>query len=256
MVIEFEMWSPFHYLMMIFPFVLAIFLYYLLRDKSMQAKKNTGLILSIISILILVTRNIYICIVHGALNPEVFPFQVCHFASFVFLLAVLSKSNVWGTIAWCLNFPAGLVSVIFADGLERYPTMVNIQAMAYIAGHMLIVTIGLYFLLAGIIKINWQALKKAYLYVGIGYIASVLINSWFNILFAHTGKDSNYFYSFKPEAGTPLEDMFVLGSNYTVWNITFNPVYLLLLGIVGAVVLTAMYGIYYLTVHSKLIKHG
>lgn len=244
MIVEFKMWTVFHYFMMIFPFVLAVILYCFVKEKPVGTKKTVGLILSVIMIGILIMRNVYIWTEEGVLNPEVIPFQVCHFANFMFLIAVLSKNKVWGTIAWCLNFPAGLVSVIFADGLERYPTMINIQAIAYIAGHMLIVTAGIYLLLAGLISINWQSMKKMFLYVGCGYVFSVLVNSWFNTIFAHTEIDANYFYSFKPEAGTPLEAMFNLGGNFTVLGVTFNPVYLLLLGIVGGILLLAMYGIY------------
>jgi len=245
MIVEFEMWSPFHYFMIFFPFVLSLLLYSLVKDKSDKVKRNVGIILSIIMIAILITRNVYIWSVKGALNPEVFPFQVCHFANFMFLIVIFSKNKVWGAIAWCLNFPAGIVSVIFADGLvNNYATMINIQAIAYIAGHMLIVTTGLYMLLAGMININWKSMKKMFLYVGIGYALSVPINSWFNKLFAHTNTASNYFYSFKPESGTPLEAMFNLGKEYTILNVTFNPVYLALLAIVALVLLMAMYGIY------------
>lgn len=245
MIVQFKMWSLFHYFMMVFPFILAVILYYSAKDKPQKTKKAIGLVLSLILIAILVTRNIYIWTNKGTLNPEVIPFQVCHFANFIFLIAVLSKNKVWGAIAWCLNFPAGLVSVIFADGLaDNYATMINIQAIAYIAGHMLIVTTGIYMLLIGTIQISWKSMKQMFGLVGGGYLLSVLINYWFNKVFAHTQIPANYFYTFKPEAGTPLEAMFNLGENYTFLGITFNPIYLLLLGISGGIILMAMYGIY------------
>lgn len=244
MAIEFDMWSPFHYFMIIFPFILALFLFYLVKDKPEQTKRNFALALSIIMIAILIMRNVYIWYDHGVFNPEVIPLQICHFASFILLMAAISKDKVWGTIFWCLNFPAGIVSVVFADGLEKYPSMINIQAFAYISGHMLIVTAGLFLLLAGLVKINWASMKKMYVFVGISYVLSVLVNSWFNYLFSHTDVDSNYFYTFKPELGTPLEDMFNLGSTYITMGITYNPVYLVLLAIVGGFILTVMYGLY------------
>lgn len=248
MIVEFKMWSPFHYFMIIFPFLLALFLYYGVRNRSEKAQRRVSLILSIVMILILIVRNTFIWSARGFFNPEVIPFQVCHFANFIFLIASLSKNKVWGTIAWCLNFPAGLVSVIFADGLENnYATMINTQAIAYIAGHMLIVTAGLYMLLTGLIEINWKSMRKMFLVVGSGYFLSVLINSWFNHqLFAHTNMTANYFYTYKPEAGTPLEMMFNLGKTYTAYGIRFNPVYLGLLALVGLIVFLAMYGIYLL----------
>lgn len=253
--LTFKMWTPFHYFMMIFPFILAIVLWWMVKNKPQENKYRVGLIMTIFMVAILILRNSAIWYRVGTLNPEVFPFQVCHFANIILLLAVLSKNRVWGTIGWCLNFPAGLVSVIFADGLEGYSTIISIQAFAYIAGHMLIVTAGLYLLLTGFIKIDWQSMKKMYLYVGIGYILSVPVNSLFNTIFAKTEIASNYFYSFKPEAGTPLEDMFALGSNYTALGITFNPIYLALLAVVGFIFLTAMAGLYWLIIKSINPKH-
>lgn len=247
MIVQFKMWSVFHYFIIVFPFLLAILLYLWVRDKPERMRRKVGLILAIIMILILIIRNAYIWAVHETLNAEVIPFQVCHFANFIFLLAAITRNKVWGTMAWCLNLPAGLVSVVFADGLaNNYATIINIQAMAYIVGHMLIVTAGLYMLLAEIIRINWQSMKKMFLLVSCGYFLSVVINNWFNKIFAHTSQTANYFYTFKPEAGTPLEAMFDLGQSYTLLGITFNPIYLLLLGIVGAIVFMAMYAIYML----------
>ncbi len=250
---QFEMWSPFHYAMIVFPFLLAVVLHYSVRNRSFAVRRNMGLTLSVVMIIILMVRNTYIWINEGALNPEIFPFQVCHFASFVYLLAVLSRDKLWGTMGWCLNFPAGLVSVVFADGLMNYETLVHTQAITYILGHMLIVTTGLYLLTAGFVSINWQSMKRMYFWTGTGYVLSVFINNLFNYLFARTGVDSNYFYSFKPEAGTPLEAMFNLGSSYTVAGITFNPVYLLLLAVVGACVLGVMYGVF---VAAKKLSSG
>jgi len=244
MPVVFKMWTPFHYFMIVFPFILAVVLHLGTRNSSDRVKKNTVVILSILMIGILVMRNVYIWVNKGSLNPEVIPFQVCHFANFMFLIAVLSPNKVWGTIAWCLNFPAGLVSVIFADGLMNYPTMLNIQAIAYVAGHMLIVATGMYMLLARTIRITWKSMGQMFLLVGAGYLLSVVINNWFNKLFASTKVTANYFYTFKPEVGTPLEAMYNLGEKVTVLGITFNPVYLAVLGFVGAVLLLAMYGIY------------
>lgn len=189
-------------------------------------------------VLILLARQIYIFNEDGW-TPEVFPFQVCHFANIVMLIVALNKNlRIIGAIAWTLNFPAGLSSVIFADGLENYSNVLNIQGLAYISGHMLIVTAGLYLLLIKMIKIDRKALVKAYqVLVGL-YLLSVIVNNWFVDIF---GEKSNYFYTYIPEKGTPLENLFNLGSNLTVLGITFNPIYLLALGLVGAAVMYIMF---------------
>lgn len=246
MINKFEMWSLFHYLMIIFPFVLAIGLYYLFRNKSKHTQQLVSVILSTVMVTVFIMRAIHVTNKYGGINPEVFPFQICHFANFIFLFAALSKRKIWGSIGWVLNFPAGLVSVIFADGLVNYPTLIEVQAFAYVVGHMLIVTTGLYMLLIRQIEINHQTLKQTIGFVGVMFVSSVIINNVFNVWFKEVGVASNYFYSLTPEKGTPLEWMFNFGKNVTVLNMTFNPIYLILLAIVGLVVMLFMYGLYQL----------
>lgn len=239
MKMQFEMWSAFHFFMMIFPFVLGFVLYKITRDKEFTVKRKVALVMGIMLIFILASRQIYIFNRDGGLNPEIFPFQVCHFASFtLFVVAINKNHRVIGAIAWCLNFPAGLVSIIFADGLENYSNVLNIQGIAYIAGHMLIVAMGLYLLLTEMILIERRTLLKSYKILVPLYFLSVIVNNWFTKIF---GEESNYFYTYAPEWGTPLEDLYNLGSNINVLGITFNLVYLISLAIVGALGMYLMY---------------
>ncbi len=240
----FDMWSQFHYFMIYFPFILALVLYYIYRKKSDKQQQIVAIVLSILMVLILLARAIFMIDKKGGLNPEAIPFQVCHMANFMMLFASFKKSKTIGAIAWCLNFPAALVSVIFADSLTNYDNILNIQGLAYISGHMLIVAGGFYMLLVGIIEIDKKAFKNMFKIVGIMYVLSVFINNWFNQLFAHTNTDANYFYTFKPEDGTPLEMFFDLGKNYQVASMTYNPIYLILLAILGAIILTIFYLLY------------
>ncbi|HEY8365141.1 MAG TPA: hypothetical protein VIK84_06175 [Haloplasmataceae bacterium] len=237
----FTMWSTLHYFMMFSPFIIALILYILFRHKSDKTKQIVAIILSVLMVIILLMRSIYMIYTRRALNPEAIPFQVCHMANFMMLFASLKKAKVIGAIAWCLNFPSALVSLIFADSLTNYQNILNIQGIAYIAGHILIVAGGLYMLLVRIIEIDKKALKQMYIIVGIMFILSVFINSWFNHIFAFTNTDANYFYSFKPEGGTPLEMFYKLGKTYEVLGITFNPIYLLLLAIFGLVIMYVFY---------------
>ena len=235
---QFEMWSAFHYFMIIFPFVLAVVLHKVTQNKPFTVKRHVAIVMGILLIVILAVRQIYILNTDG-LGPEVFPFQVCHFANFLMLVVAVNKNfRVIGAIAWCLNLPAGLVSVIFADGLTNYSNALDIQGLAYITGHMLIVTMGLYLLLTRMIQIDRRTLLKAYKILVPLYVLSVVVNNWFVDIF---GEQSNYFYSYAPEAGTPLEDIYTLGSTITVSGLTFNPVYLIFLAIIGAVVMYLMY---------------
>ena len=236
---QFEMWSYFHYFMIIFPFVLAIILYFFSKEKEFSVQRKIALVLGIILVIILFIRQVYIFNTEGGLNPEVFPFQVCHFANFLMLIVAINKNyRVIGAIAWCLNFPAGLLSVIFADGLENYSNLFNPQALAYISGHMLIVTAGLYLLMIKMIKINKRTLFKMYKVVGLLYLLSVLVNNWFVDIF---NEKANYFYTYTPEKGTPLEPLFNLGSNINFLGITFNPIYLMSLAAIGVIFMYIMY---------------
>src|SRR5690554_1198549 len=138
----FDMWSNLHYFMIFFPFILVLILFYIFRNKSEKTKQLVAIILSIFMVLILIARSIYMIIDREALNPEAIPFQICHMANFMMLLASFKKRKVIGAIAWCLNFPAAFVSLVFADSLTNYSNILNIQGLAYISGHMLIVVGG------------------------------------------------------------------------------------------------------------------
>ena len=238
MEMQFEMWSPFHYFMIVSPFILGIGLYKMTQDKLFTLKRKVALVMGAVLVVILASRQIYIFNEYG-LGPEVFPFQVCHFGNILLLIVALNKNyRIIGTIAWCLNFPAGLASVIFADGLENYSNALDIQGLAYIAGHTLIVAAGLYLLLTEMIRVDRKTLLKSYIILVPVYLLSVMVNNWFVGIF---GESSNYFYTCAPEAGTPLEDFYDFGSTINVAGLTFNPVYLIILAIVGALVMYVMY---------------
>ncbi|MDZ7835290.1 MAG: YwaF family protein [Alkalibacterium sp.] len=235
---QFELWSAFHYFMMIFPFVLALGLYKITQDKSFAVKRKVAIAMGMTLVGILATRQIYIFSNDG-LGPEVFPFHVSHFANILLLIVAINPNlRVINAIAWCLNVPAGLAAVIFASGLETYSNVLSIRGLAYVSGHMLIVATGLYLLLTGMIRIDRKALLKAYEIMVPLYLLSVIVNNWFTDIF---NERSNYFFTYSPGAAAPLKYLYNLGSDITVSGITFNPVYLLSLAIIGAVIMFLMY---------------
>lgn len=89
----FKMWSLFHYLFILSPFIFSIILYYLTKFNSYRKNKMIGLILSIICIIILALRNIEIYVKSGEIDPEIIPFQICHFANFVLFFAFLKNNK-------------------------------------------------------------------------------------------------------------------------------------------------------------------
>ena len=238
MQMQFEMWSTFHYFMIVFPFVLAVTLYIFTRDKAYAVKRRIAIAMGIILVGILATRQIYVFSTDG-LGPEVFPFHISHFANILLLMVAINPARrVISTIAWCLAVPAGLAAIIFADALETYSNVLSIRGLSYIFGHMLIVATGLYLLLTEMIWIDRRALLKAYGIVVPLYVLSVIVNNWFTDIF---NEQANYLFTYTPGSAAPLVYFHSLGSDITVSGMTFNPVYILSLTIIGAVVMFLMY---------------
>ena len=61
----FEMWSLYHYLYIISPFVIFLIIYALLKSRSDKVKNIVGYVLGSISVSILIIRNIDIFIRSG-----------------------------------------------------------------------------------------------------------------------------------------------------------------------------------------------
>lgn len=235
----FVMWSFWHYFFMLSPFIVLIPLYFYTKNKDTQTLKRIGIGLSTLAIIILLLRNIEIWIRNDfAFDIEMIPLQICHFANFVLLIAFITNKQSWFNFSLLLNLPAAYVSIIFANSLSNYSTIVSFRGFAYIFGHMLLVTIPLWFYLVGFVKLDMKQFIKTLQLVGIFYIVSIFINNLMYVLF---NQYSNYFYSLKPESGTPLEIFYSLGSDIYIGTFKFNPIYLLLTGIFGLIVMLLLY---------------
>jgi len=240
----FQMWNWFHWLFIASPFILTIILFFLTKNQSFEQKRIIGLWLSIIAVFILFLRNAEIFVKNGyVVNAEMIPFQICHFANFVLLLAFWKNNKVLFSLAFCLNLPAALLSILFANSLVNYPTLITFRAQAYLWGHMLIVGITLWSFLVGFIKINVKTFLKTILLMLTLYVLGLFISNIINALFGFT---ANYFYALAPEHGTPLELFYSWGSVYHLGWFEINPIYLLATMGVGAVVVGLFYGMYHL----------
>lgn len=236
----FTMWSFGHYLFMVSPIILTIILMIATKKQSMEQKRRLGIILSVVAILILILRNVEIWVKGGyAFNAELVPLQICHFANFVLLIAFWKDSKPLFGFALLLNLPAAMMSIVFANSLTNYATILTFRGMAYIFGHILIVSLTLYAYFSHFIVLNKTILKKTLGIVFTLYAGSVFINNLFRIIFL---QESNYFYTFKPEDGTPLEIFFRLGHNYTIFgDFQVNPLYLLMTAVLGFMVMMIVY---------------
>ena len=238
------MYSFGHLLFLVSPFISLFILLYFTLKTSHDTNTKIGIWLSIVAIVILFLRNLEIFITNGFIfDIELLPLQICHFANFVLLIAFLKKQQIWFNFALILNLPAAFVSIIFANSLSHYDTILTFRGFAYIFGHMLLVTLPLWAYIKGFIKLDFNYLKKTFTVVFILFILSILIN---NILYLISGQYANYFYSLKPESGTPLELFFEWGHELILFDFfKINFVYLILTTFLGAAVMSLMYILLY-----------
>jgi hypothetical protein len=224
---------------MISPFIIAYILYITTKNKSETYKRNTGIILSAIAVLLLILRNIEIFVIGGyAFNMELVPLQICHFANFVLLFAFIKKNNTLFGLAFLFNLPLAYLSLVFADGLENYSTIINFRGQAYIWGHMLIVIITLYAYLSGFVKVDLKRYISVAKLVTFLYILSAFVNNIFRIFL---NAPSNYFYTEHPEKGTPLEFFYSLGKVTNIGGFEINIMYMISLVIFGYFVIFVFY---------------
>ncbi|UPM56339.1 TMEM164 family acyltransferase [Gottfriedia acidiceleris] len=247
----FQMWSPFHFLFMASPFLFVTLFYFLFRRFNHQKIRLIGMCFSLIGIALLVGRNIEIYHKVNQISPEEIPLQICHFANFILFFAFLFESELLFSIAFCFNLPAALVSIIFANGLTNYQSLLTWQGMAYLWGHMLIVGIVLWAYFNNMIVINLKILRKTMSLIIILYILSIFVNNLFMKWMEPF--TSNYFYTMAPEKGTPLEYFYKLGKETTTLGLHYNPIYLLMLLLVGLFVVFLFYLIY---LFLNLVKNG
>ena len=140
---NFELWSVWHILYIVSSFILFGVLYFSVRNKSDKTKYLIGVILGVISIMILVVRNVDIYIRSGW-DLEVIPLQVCHIGSLITGLALIFKKKWLLITAFCFNLIPAFLAMVFASSLVNYDTLLKIRPQTYIWGHIFIVVCALY----------------------------------------------------------------------------------------------------------------
>ena len=249
----FEMWSPLHYVFMASPFIFLFILLVVSRKLNNQQKRILGIVLSLIAVILLVLRNIEIYLDRG-FDAEIIPLQICHFANFVMLFAFIFKNNTLFSLSFLLNLPAAYTSIIFANSLSNYQTILTFRGMAYLFGHMMIVSIVLWAFFIGFIKIDKKIFVKTLITMFALYLIAHIVNNGLMYL----NLTPNYFYTIIPEGGTPLELFYNWGTNYNFGKFVINPVYLGLTALLGLSIVLIFWGIYKLllplTIKDKQLK--
>ena len=221
---NFELWSFWHILYMLSPFIIFAGIYYLLKNKSEKTKNILGYVLGGISIFILIIRNIDIFVRVGW-DLEVIPLQVCHIGSVIAGLALIFKKKWLISTAVCFNMIPAFLAMIFADSLTNYDELLRIRPQTYIWGHIFIIVCALYGLLIFLPKLTKKDLIRSMIFVGIMSFLAIVCNSAFRVLFQW---EPNYFYLFD-YTGTPLKFLYNLLPTSTYGWFTINWFYTLTL---------------------------
>ena len=200
---KFEMWSIWHILYILSSFIIFGIIYFLVRNKSDKVKNIVGYVLGIISVLILVIRNIDIYARNG-MDLEVIPLQVCHIGSLIAGFALIFKKKWLLLTSFCFNLLPAVLAMIFADSLANYDTLLAIRPQTYVWGHIFIVVCALYGILIFKPKFEKKDLIYSMVFIGIMCIISIFCNSLFRHLFDW---NANYFYLFNYK-GTPLKFLY------------------------------------------------
>ena len=245
---NFELWSFWHILYMLSPFIIFAAIYFLVRNKSDKTKDVLGIVLGSISIFILVIRNIDIFVRNGW-DLEVIPLQVCHIGSVIAGLALIFKKKWLISTAVCFNTIPAFLAMIFADSLTNYDTLLKIRPQTYIWGHIFIIVCALYGLLIFLPKLTKKDLIHSIIFVGIMSFLAIVCNSAFRVLFEW---EPNYFYLFD-YTGTPLKFLYnaLPASTYGWFTINWFYTLTLITVFVGVFI-----GLFYLSrlVVDKLTK--
>lgn len=232
----FEIWSIWHILYMVSPFILFAIIYFSVRNRSDKTKYIVGFILGVISILILVVRNVDIYIRSGW-NLEIIPLQVCHIGSLIAGLALIFKKKWLIITAFCFNTIPAFLAMVFASALANYDTLLKIRPQTYIWGHIFIIVCALYGILVYLPKLTKKDLIHSIYFVSIMAFIAVVCNSLFRELF---NWKPNYFYLFDYK-GTPLKFLYkVLPSSSYGW-FTINWFYVIVLLLFFLLVFVFMY---------------
>lgn len=232
----FKLWSIWHILYLLSPFIMLSIIYLLIKNRSEKTKDIVGYILGSISIFILIIRNIDIFLRSG-MDLEVIPLQVCHIGSVIAGLALILKKKWLVLTAFCFNMIPAFLAMIFADSLANYDTLLKIRPQTYIWGHIFIIVCALYALLFNSQKFKKKDLYKALIFVGSMALIAITCNSLFRTLFEW---EPNYFYLFNYE-GTPLKFLYNAFPSSVYGWFEINWFYVLVLLTVFVIVFIGMY---------------
>lgn len=233
--------SWYHILMIFAPFVLFGVTWLLLRKKSFKVRWAVGVVIGVISLAILITRNLDLLFRNG-FDPEAIPFQVCHFGSIFVFIALVFKSKIATATIWCVHLVPALFALFFVDAIMGYKSIFVIKAQAYIWGHIFIVYGALYAVFLRIVRFDFKHFVKAVYIIAFIYVLALFFNSLFNDYYNFS---VNYFFSYSPK-GFPFGAIYYLIEPVKIGWFTIQPVYVLFWTMLALIELFLMFGVYWL----------
>ena len=235
LLMQFKMYSFGHLLFTLLPIICSVVLWYFLKDKK-DKQLLVGKIIGWLSLLIIISRNVYILIGSG-FSPESIPLQVCHFGNIVIFLSLVYKNKTALTIGFMLNVPAAAISFIFADSLATYDSVFDFLALIYIFGHLTIVLGGIYPFLFNTIKITKNDVIKAVKVVAIIGVVAYAANAYFHTI---GFEKINYFYMYDGY-GSPLGFIADMFEPITIGKFKFFLPFTFSMIVLGSIVSYLMY---------------
>ncbi len=80
-------------MLMLAPILIMLALYFALRKASYKTRYIVGVVIGVVSLGILLMRNINIFLTVG-FDPEIIPLQVCHFGNIMVFIALIFRSKI------------------------------------------------------------------------------------------------------------------------------------------------------------------
>ncbi len=233
---NFELWSIWHILYMISPFLIFSTIYLLIRKHSDKSKNLVGTVLGVISVFILIVRNVDIYVRSGW-GTEVIPLQVCHIGSLIAGFALIFKKKWLIATSFCFHLIPAFLAMVFADALVNYDTLLRIRPQTYIWGHIFIVVCALYGVLVYLPKLTQRDLLYSIIFIGSMSITAMLCNSALRVLLDW---EPNYFYLYNYQ-GTPLKFLYEAAPTSTYGWFSINWLYTITLFVVFVVVFITLF---------------
>lgn len=235
---KFEMWSVMHILYLMLPIAILLVLWLFLNNASGRCKYIVGIFIGLISISIIVLRNVDIYLRDG-LNAEVIPLQVCHIGSLVVGFALITRNKSLLITAFCFNLIPAILAMVFADALANYDTILKIRPQTYIWGHIFIVVGAIYGICAYKREFNKKDVMGSLFCVFICLAGALVCNNAFRHYLSWT---PNYFYLYDYK-GTPLKFLYDIIPASTYGWFLINWVYV---GVLVAVFIFAYLILYFI----------